>query len=449
MKKTNIELINHASVLISHGKTSILSDPWYMGSVFHNGWRLIHEFDNNKISGILSRTSHIYISHEHPDHFSTNFFLNKENQKIIKNNNIKIIFQHTKDKRIINFLKKLGLSVKEFYEDEKVKLGSSVEIQIVKHDFIDSSLIIKTPNLKILNLNDCPLRDESEIKKFKKKHGSFDLLLTQFSYAAWKGGIERKDYREKASMEKLKTIKNQATILNCKSIIPFASFVYFSNELNFYMNDSINTPDKVKNFFSSSNLNIIFLYPGEIQECQKLRQNVLSLDSWRKNYKEINNNKKDQFNESIYIDNLKEAFISYRKKIFKKNSKFLIYILSKTKILNFFQPIKINLYDHKKVYIYSIFDGLSEYKNFEFDISMHSQSLFFIFKNEFGFDTLTVNGCFDASIDGFSKSTKSLAIGSLNALGLGLNLKLFKEIKIIFIFLKKLNFFFRNMKKIT
>ena len=34
---------------------------------------------------------------------------------------------------------------------------------------------------------------------------------------------------------------------------------------------------------------------------------------------------------------------------------------------------------------------------------MHSESLSFIFKNEFGFDTLTVNGCFECSPKNFSK----------------------------------------------
>ena len=56
---------------------------------------------------------------------------------------------------------------------------------------------------KILNLNDCPLRDISQIKRFKKTYGTFDVLLTQFSYAAWKGGELGKVVRENAAKEKL------------------------------------------------------------------------------------------------------------------------------------------------------------------------------------------------------------------------------------------------------
>ena len=69
---------------------------------------------------------------------------------------------------------------------------------------------------------------------------------------------------------------------------------------------------------------------------------------------------------------------------------------------------------------------------------MHSQSLAFIFKNEFGFDTLTVNGCFEASQTGFVKATKTLALGNLNALGFHLNLSLIFNYKIIFLFFKML-----------
>ena len=106
MFKTNIEFINHASVLIHHNKIRILSDPWYTGTVFHNGWRLLHEIQDSKIIDILNQTTHIYISHEHPDHFSPPFFLNKNIKNILMEKEIEILFQNTQDKRVVNFFKK-------------------------------------------------------------------------------------------------------------------------------------------------------------------------------------------------------------------------------------------------------------------------------------------------------------------------------------------------------
>ena len=98
-----IQFVNHASVIINYDEISILSDPWYNGSVFHNGWRLIHEMDENETANIVEKITHIYISHEHPDHFQPTFFLGKKIQKIIKEKKIKILFQKTKDKRVLNF----------------------------------------------------------------------------------------------------------------------------------------------------------------------------------------------------------------------------------------------------------------------------------------------------------------------------------------------------------
>ena len=50
---------------------------------------------------------------------------------------------------------------------------------------------------------------------------------------------------------------------------------------------------------------------------------------------------------------------------------------------------------------------------------MNSQSIKFIFLNSFGFDTLTVNGCFEEVKEGgFSRATKILAIENLNNLGI-------------------------------
>ena len=70
---SKIEFVNHASVLITHEKIGILSDPWYFFSVFNKGWRLLHENEIDYIESVLSKSSHIYISHEHPDHFNQDF----------------------------------------------------------------------------------------------------------------------------------------------------------------------------------------------------------------------------------------------------------------------------------------------------------------------------------------------------------------------------------------
>ena len=435
--KSSIKLINHASAKINIDGVSIISDPWYNGSVFHKGWKLIHELPVEETKKHLEKTDYVYISHEHPDHFSPGFFLNKEYKSVLEKNKTKILFQETKDKRVFNFLLKNGFEVIEIPNKKYISLKNNVKIKIVKFGYIDSALIIKGSEEKILNLNDCPLNDIDEIKKFKKEHGKFDLLLTQFSYAAWKGNKDNKEYRQTAALDKLETLTNQFNILECKKVIPFASFIYFSNKLNHFMNDEINKPhlfqEKLK-----SRIDSIILAPGEEQNISELAQKQESLDFWKHKYETIDKLPLDTFDNSIDFVTLKSEYTKYKNRILEINSKLLIYLSSKIKFLKFFQPINIFLLDHKKYYEFSLIDGFKETNNTNSDITMHSESLLFIFKNDFGYDTLTVNGCFNASKEGFIKTTRSFAIGSLNSMGLKLNLGLILNYNLIFFFIKLL-----------
>ena len=88
--KTTIQFINHASVRISYEDVSLLSDPWYFGDAFHKGWNLLVEQSTDEIMKIINSITHIWISHEHPDHFSISFF--KTYEELIKNQGIEIQF---------------------------------------------------------------------------------------------------------------------------------------------------------------------------------------------------------------------------------------------------------------------------------------------------------------------------------------------------------------------
>ena len=173
---TKIEFVNHASVLITSNEIGILSDPWYFSSTFNQGWRLIYENSIEYVESVISKSTHIYISHEHPDHFNPKFLLDSKIKDLIIKKDLTFIFQETKDKRVVNFLKKNNFKVKECELDKKIYLSDQVQIKISKHDFYDSSLSVFTPNYKILNLNDCPLKHKVDINNLKKKHGEYETL---------------------------------------------------------------------------------------------------------------------------------------------------------------------------------------------------------------------------------------------------------------------------------
>ncbi len=91
----------------------------------------------------------------------------------------------------------------------------------------------------------------------KKQIGNIDILYTQFSYANWIGN-DTDYFNEGAS--KINDIQTQVAKLGPRFTIPFASYVYFCNRENFWMNQFCNTPSTLQK------ANIPSLHPTKIGE---------------------------------------------------------------------------------------------------------------------------------------------------------------------------------------
>ena len=444
MLKNFVKFINHASIIISNGNKSILTDPWYSGTSFDDGWKLLYENETDDIINILNDVNYIWFSHEHPDHFSIKFF--KDYEKILKANNIKFLFQKTKDKRVVNFLKIKKFDYIELDDNEKYLIDKNFEVRIQKCDFYDSALIVKINDKKIFNINDCPLKTKLQIDNFKKRYGECDFLFTQFSYAAWKGGRKNINWRKDAAEEKIRSLKLQSEILSSKFTVPFASFIKFSDTFNSYLNDSVNSPSIVVEKTKDIKSNILFLKPYQVLDLDNPKMQNQGFEFWKKIYDDKNNFKIIS-NKRIYnFKMLEEEFYSYRKRIFLNNSKSLIKLISRLKFLNFFQPVVFKLQDLNINIKVDLVNDIFEQVNNDPEIEMCSRSLYLIFKQDFGFDTLTVNGCFEEiAKNSFTKISKTFAIGNLNNLGIKLNYKIIFNFSVIILFLKKLLFIKKKM----
>lgn len=439
--QNSLTLINHASILIKGESKSILCDPWYSGAVFHDGWKLLYENSDIEIDLILANTNYIWVSHEHPDHFSVPFF--KKYKKYIIENKIIILFQATKDKRVANFLSSQDFMVEELMDNEEYELERDFKVKIAKDEFYDSALIIKVGEKIIFNLNDCPIHSKTRVEDFKRKHGRCDILLTQFSYAAWKGGEQNQAWRIAAANEKMESLALQAITFNASTVIPFASFVYFSNYLNFYLNDSVNTPKKVLDYCRLNCLDFqcLFLRPLESisLDCGELSQDSNSLFFWQNLFEDNDNKLFVAYKESYSYQNMQELYGSYCSRIYAKNSALLIRALQIISFGYFFPGVKIFLIDQKITIAIDLPARKIHLTADMADISMHSSSLAYIFTNPFGFDTLTVNGNFEQlKCDGFGRLAKNFAIENLNNLGYFLNGTFIFEWNLVRIFLSRL-----------
>ncbi|MDC1274774.1 MBL fold metallo-hydrolase [Planktomarina temperata] len=435
---TQILFVNHASVQVSYKNVSILTDPWYSGRVFNEGWNLIVETTDEEATKVLTSTTHIWISHEHPDHFSVKFFKTFKNEIIDKK--IKILFQKTEDKRVVMFLRSLGLDVIEIEFNKTVPLSKHTAIKCIKDGFYDSALLIENDSEKILNLNDCEVNTKNRAREVKNVTGNVDVLLTQFSYAAWKGGTNNKKWRKEAAEEKINTIALQIQTFNPKYLIPFASFIYFCNSENFYLNDSVNTPSDIAEKFTNNKQQVIIMKPGDILSVEKSSKlSTQAASYWRKQYESLDGRPTNTY-DIVQVPELKQSFRKYISRIRQNNDMKVIKFLAKISPVSVFKDVEIYLTDVGQSATISLTsESLEIHQRKKPMLSMKAEMLNFMLNNSFGFDTLVVNGCFEQTNEGgFVTAAKTLAIENLNNLGIRIELRTLINYKIIKLFLTRL-----------
>lgn len=414
--KPNFEFINHASYFINYKNLKILVDPWFSGSAFDNGWSLL--INNLPDKSKILKTTHIWYSHEHPDHFSVSDlkYIYKINPSII------ILFQNTKDKRVINFCNKIGFKVKELKNFEKVKLEKNFEIQIIKCGALDSMSIMYFENKALINLNDCvPNEDLFKLKDLIQIGERQKILLTQFSYAQKSGNPDEPEIREKAVIRKLEQIKQQVIFFNPDFIIPFASYIFFSNKDNFYLNDRIAKIEKIEKYINDNfkNTKPIILYPGEEWDFS-IKENTISINK----YIEARKNIKVLFRDKLVpIEDIIKETVTYKKKIFFKNNKYLIFFIKFLSNLfrkDLFPDVIFFVKDLNKSIKFSLTTDIEviDGKSLNIDVQLNSHSFFYLLKHEWGASTLMINGKFiDYSKNGEFKIKRIFSLSQLNSTG--------------------------------
>jgi UDP-MurNAc hydroxylase len=256
---TKLDWVNHASFVYERGAVRLICDPWLTGTAFNHGWRHLSETQFRPED--FSRITHIWVSHQHPDHFAP------QDLKAIPADvraRIPVLYQTVPDKLVVSWLRSAGFKdVRELQMEQWIRLSDSVEIMCGALSD-DSWLALRTASETILNVNDCVLKRRDHITHIRELVGQIDVLLTQFSYAQWVGNPGDVWQRKADAREKLERIRLQCEIFDPKTVIPFASFVYFSNTENFYLNDAMNRVGEVADFIERDLARgAVVLYPGE------------------------------------------------------------------------------------------------------------------------------------------------------------------------------------------
>lgn len=246
-----VRFVSHASFSVESNGTTLLTDPWLVGKAFNNGWCLL----SPAASVPLEKVDYFWISHEHPDH------LNFPTLKSIppqERGRISVLYQRRASPRIVKALVGLGYTnVHELPLHRWVRLRSGMEVMCGSVGSMDSWLAVRAEDKCILNLNDCLLGRRHMRQLRDLVSAPISLLFTQFSFANWIGNYA--DDR-RAAERKVRDLQVQREFFKPEGTVPFASFIYFCNRENSWMNNFAVTPRRIEQMQLPG---VHFMYPGD------------------------------------------------------------------------------------------------------------------------------------------------------------------------------------------
>jgi len=232
MSKYAVKFINHASFCFENEEEILLIDPWFSGRIFNNSWALLKEepMDESQIKKI----SNIFITHEHPDH------LNWSTLKTIvsiSDKKIKVYIPKRDNDNVSKALQGLGYDVIEAMPFRCYNINDRVQFySYPEPNGHDSIQVFKVDGEVHVNQNDCYMPD-SHLSLLKMNFPVIDYWWMQFSLA---GHYANKDDHEtlqtKGKDFHVNIFKHYYDILQPKTAIPFASYVYFCKKHNNFLN---------------------------------------------------------------------------------------------------------------------------------------------------------------------------------------------------------------------
>ncbi len=384
-----IEWVNHASFVIdtsgapdrasSNAGIRLICDPWIDGTAFNNGWRHMSptKFSYQNFSDI----THIWFSHEHPDHFSP-----PNLQKIPEEYRprITVLFHFTKDKRVIDVCKALGFTTQELPEDQWVSVGNA-KVICGRNGQIDSWMGIECAGQKLLNMNDCVYERTTDITHIREIFGQPQVLFTQFSYANWVGNRGDSNAQWRAAQDKRIEMRKQTQIFKPKQIVPFASFVWFSHQENFYMNEGVNRISDIFKYCEETlGVPAVVLCPGDQWEAGTPHDSSDALQKYESELNSILDHPKLDKSAPVPDEKLHELAKACFAKLRKENNRLLLALMP---------AASVYLTDKDQTAVVSCSKlQLSGGRTGKIDVEMGSDSLAYCFRFGWGGDTLQVNG---------------------------------------------------------
>ena len=376
-----IHFVGHASVIVECTDTSILIDPWLFGKIFNNSWSLMP--DPKLEQSMLDQIDYIWISHEHPDHCH---FPTLDSFPIEFKKRVTILYQERDHEKMIGAFRKLGYENFQLLPHrELVQLpNSNAKVYCYHAGLMDSALAVASDGQVAFDGNDARI-SAGECKIILKDLGQVDVLLTQFSLAAYGGFEPHAKFLKQRAEEILLGVATTAASLHAKATIPFASFIYFSTVDNKYINAFANTARDTYDYLRRKGRNAVVLFPGDVYEVGTQFDSTESL----KRYDDLPDFEHRSY-DALEHKPFTEVVAAYDLMALQIRQRYPLTMLWALR------PVTVRILDLDKTVRFRLARGsLDEVPNTEEpDLVVNSQPLWFSFKFPFGVQTLGVSGRF-------------------------------------------------------
>lgn len=377
-----IEFVNHSSFVLEYGAERIVCDPWLTGTAFNKGWRLLSP--TQFAPDDFARITKIWFSHQHPDHFSPGDLRRIAPEHRSK---IGILYQRTLDKKVVRYCAGLKFqSVTEFAPNRWYELADGLSVLCTPWSDRDSWLAIRAGSRTILNVNDCVVETGDQAREIARTVGPVDVLFTQFSYASWAGNPGDREAHIREARRKYEQIALQIRHFRPRYVVPFASFVWFSHDENFFHNHQMNQVGDVAAFIERElGARAVVLYPGDRWIAGEERDSADAVDRYSRDFDRVLANGPADHATTVALERIEHAMAGYLARIKRRNP-----------VIGFVPRLRTSAYitDYGRAYEFTL-SGMRELPaDATVDVRMSSDSLYFVLKAPWGANALSVNGRF-------------------------------------------------------
>jgi UDP-MurNAc hydroxylase len=255
------EVLGHAALAVRKGATSLLVDPWLVGSCYWRSWW--HYPPTAEPTTELLSPGFLFLTHHHFDHFHypTMRRIDRRTQVVIPKFGVDVMAGE---------LRGLGFTgVTELPHGEVMELGDGLRIACFQYGFDDTALLVSDGNHVIADFNDCKVRGGS-LRQIRNMFGPITFLLKNHSWAmAYPGRYHSDDpadlsllSRDDYTADFLETVRD----LRPRYAIPFASMVCFLHPETFDLNEDVITPRELGDAFERSGVThteFVEMAPGD------------------------------------------------------------------------------------------------------------------------------------------------------------------------------------------